>query len=149
MNITNYVTISEEETIELGKEFAEKLVLGDIVCMYGDLGAGKTNFVKGICDYFEVEEMITSPTFTIINQYNGFMDGKDIVIFHIDLYRIKSENELNTIGISELLESGYAVKIIEWAEKSFGTLEGIGHSIRFKSDNTDENKRHIIIEENR
>lgn len=148
MNITNFVSNSEEETIELGRKFAEKLVLGDIVCMYGELGAGKTNFVKGICEFFDVGEMITSPTFTIINQYNGNIDGEDLVIFHIDLYRMKSENELNSIGFSELLESGYAVKIIEWAEKSFGTLDGIGLSVRFEADKSDENKRYITIEEN-
>jgi tRNA threonylcarbamoyladenosine biosynthesis protein TsaE len=140
---------SEEETIELGKKFAGRLVLGDIVSLYGELGAGKTNFVKGICEYFEVEEMITSPTFTIINQYYGTKDDEEITIFHIDLYRMKSGPELNYIGFPELLESKDSIKIIEWAEKSYGTLDGIGYSVKILTDEKDENKRYIDIEVNK
>ena len=137
---------SEEETVKHGREFAGRLVLGDVVSLYGELGAGKTNFVKGICDYFDVDEMITSPTFTIINQYNGTKDDENIIILHIDLYRMKSEAELNSIGFHEILESDDAIKIIEWAEKSFGNLNGIGYKVRIKPDEIDENKRFIEIE---
>lgn len=146
MNKTILESNSEDETVELGKQFAGQLILGDIVSLYGELGAGKTNFVKGICDYFDVDEMITSPTFTIINQYNGIKDGNDITIFHIDLYRMKSEPELNSIGFRELLDSDDAIKIIEWAEKSYGALDGLGYSVRIKTDEIDENKRFIKID---
>ena len=101
---TKYTTNNEQETIVLGKKFAKELNLGDIVYLYGDLGSGKTEFIKGICEFFEVDDLVTSPTFTIMNKYMGELKNHEIPIFHIDLYRIEKNNELN-----EILSLVYAV----------------------------------------
>ncbi len=127
METQTYTTKSEAETIELGKSFAEKLKKGDVVLFYGDIGVGKTEFIKGICKYFNVEEIVTSPTFTIINQYNGMLNGEEIAIFHIDLYRVKEKKELLEIGFEECLYSADSIKLVEWAENSSGIrLRSVG-----------------------
>lgn len=103
---------SVKTTIKYGRDFAESLNIGDVVCLEGDLGAGKTHFVKGVASYFGInEEKVNSPTFTLINEYSG-----DIPIYHFDCYRIKSFNEAIEIGIEEYLY-GDGVSIIEWPSK--------------------------------
>jgi tRNA threonylcarbamoyl adenosine modification protein YjeE len=75
---------SEEQTIQLGEQFAGQIQRGDVVALYGELGAGKTEFVKGICGFFAVEDLVTSPTFTIINQYAGHSpEGDALKIYHV------------------------------------------------------------------
>ena len=122
------ISKSESETIKLGSEFARKLKGGSLVAMYGDLGSGKTQFVKGICRAFDVKEVVNSPTFTIVNEYHGTFPGskESIRIFHIDLYRLKNMEEIFGIGFDEYLESG-GVCLVEWAEK----LDGIIPEERF------------------
>jgi tRNA threonylcarbamoyladenosine biosynthesis protein TsaE len=113
-----FKTNSEDETIQLGEKIAGVLIPGDIVALYGDLGSGKTEFVKGICRYFDVDEIVTSPTFTIVNKYYGFKDKMPITIYHIDLYRIEKEKELIEIGFNEYLKDKEAITFIEWSEKT-------------------------------
>ncbi len=111
-----FISKSEGETVKRGKEFAQQLHAGSLVALYGDLGAGKTQFVKGICEAFEVKEVVNSPTFTIVNEYHGTLP-----VFHIDLYRMKNVDEILNIGFDEYLESG-GVCLVEWAEKLDGIL---------------------------
>ena len=108
------------------------------MALYGDLGAGKTQFVKGICDAFKVNEVVNSPTFTIVNEYHGTMP-----VFHIDLYRIKDIEEILGIGFDEYSEAG-GVCLVEWAEK----LDGIIPEMRFdvKMTVVDDTTREIIVE---
>ena len=80
---------SEIDTYNIGKKIASNLSVGDIVAFYGDLGSGKTAMIKGICDFFDVDEIVVSPTFTIINRYEGKEKNIPITIYHIDLYRIE------------------------------------------------------------
>ena len=108
---TKHITNSEEETIKLGKEFASKVNAGDILYFYGDLGSGKTEFIKGICEYFKVVDIVTSPTFTIMNKYVGEKKGNEIAIFHIDLYRIEKEKELDEIGFEDCLFENNSIKL--------------------------------------
>lgn len=145
METENFLTHSENETIELGKEFAEKLKPGDIVAFFGDLGAGKTEFIKGICDFFKVDEIVTSPTFTIMNQYSGTFEDEDIFLYHIDLYRIKNLTELDEIGFDECLHSKKSIKLIEWAEKADTRLDIINYTITMKIPDESDNLREIII----
>ncbi len=106
------ISSSVDETIAQGKEFAEELSAGDVVCLDGDLGAGKTHFVKGIASFFGVkEEQVTSPTFTLINEYQG-----SIPIYHFDCYRLESEKEALEIGAEEYL-FGDGISIVEWPQK--------------------------------
>ncbi len=146
MELGTYTTRSEEETIELGKQFAARLKPGDVVALYGDLGAGKTEFVKGICAYFHVSQIVSSPTFTIINRYEGEDAAHHhVTLYHIDLYRIKSPKELEEIGLAECAEEGTAIKLIEWAEKANGTLPKHHYSIHFEFSPEDINTRRIRI----
>lgn len=103
-----YSSNSEKETFDIGMGIAKKLSVGDVVAFYGDLGAGKTAFAKGICNYFGITD-VQSPTFTIVNEYSG-----DVTIYHFDAYRIDADSWLND-GFDEYL-FGNGICIIEWAE---------------------------------
>lgn len=144
---TKYTTNSEDETIELGSKFAKGLNLGDIVFLYGDLGSGKTEFIKGICQYFQVEDMVTSPTFTIMNKYIGEYKNHEVPIYHIDLYRIEKNKELNEIGFDECLYEENSIKLIEWAEKAETHLTKPAFIVRIIPDEDSENIREIYISE--
>jgi len=102
---------SEEETRNIAKKFAEKLKVGDIIVLSGDLGTGKTKFTQGILSYFDLEDEISSPTFTIVNEYNA-KDGTNI--YHFDVYRLSDSDEFLAIGGEEYFEKG--ICIIEWGE---------------------------------
>ncbi|AGB40305.1 ATPase, YjeE family [Halobacteroides halobius DSM 5150] len=105
-------TDNPEETFKLGKKIGNKLNPGDIVCLQGSLGAGKTSLAKGICAGLGVKDKITSPTYTIVNEYQGRMK-----VNHMDLYRIKAEEELYDLGFEEYIY-GSGVTIIEWPDKA-------------------------------
>lgn len=145
MNVENYKTYSEDETFRLGQKLAERSKPGDIITLTGDLGAGKTEFVKGFCDYFEVDEIVTSPTFTIINQYNGKFDGEDIIIYHIDLYRINSIKEFEEIGFQECINSEGAIKLIEWPEKANGIIPPNARKVVIHTSDSNDDERQIEI----
>ncbi len=122
------VTSSEEETIALGRKFSVNLKPGDVVAIYGDLGSGKTQFVKGVCTGLGATEHVTSPTFTLINEYR---QHPGIPVFHIDLYRIRSFEELCALGIEEYLDDA-GVSLIEWAEKAERLLPRKRYSITLR-----------------
>jgi len=107
------VTASPEQTWRIGKVLGQLLQPGDTVCLYGDLGAGKTSFAYGIALGLEVKEQyITSPTFTLVNEYKG-----RVPFYHIDLYRLKGTEDLENIGFRDYLGSD-GVTVIEWAERA-------------------------------
>ena len=107
------ITSSREQTWQIGEMLGARLHAGDLVCLYGDLGAGKTSLSYGIARGLEVQEQyITSPTFTFVNEYRG-----RVPFYHIDLYRLKDPDELQNIGFEEYLESD-GVTVIEWAERA-------------------------------
>jgi len=107
------VTSSHEQTWRIGQMLGSRLEPGDIICLYGDLGAGKTSFSYGIALGLEVKDQyITSPTFTFVNEYKG-----RVPFYHIDLYRLKDPEELEGIGFEEYIDSD-GVTVIEWAERA-------------------------------
>ncbi|HWR13351.1 MAG TPA: tRNA (adenosine(37)-N6)-threonylcarbamoyltransferase complex ATPase subunit type 1 TsaE [Terriglobales bacterium] len=110
-----FITNSADETIALGRQLAKELSPPRLVLLHGDLGAGKTTLTKGIAEGFEAasEEDVTSPTFTLIHEYRG----PDVTVYHIDLYRIETERELETLGLEELISDERNVVLIEWGEK--------------------------------
>jgi tRNA threonylcarbamoyladenosine biosynthesis protein TsaE len=112
--IREFTTKSAEETIALGRELANMLVPPKLVVLRGDLGAGKTTLVKGIAEGFQAasEEDVTSPTFTLIHEYRG----PSATVYHIDLYRIDTQRELETLGLDDLMSEN-SVLLIEWGEK--------------------------------
>jgi len=109
-----FTTHSPDETIALGRELAGKLVPPKIVLLRGDLGAGKTTLVKGIAEGFRAasQEDVTSPTFTLVHEYRG----PDASLFHIDLYRVDTPRQLETLGLEDLIGEN-SVLLIEWGEK--------------------------------
>ncbi len=110
-------TSSPEQTWNIGEILGRKLMPGDTVCLYGDLGAGKTSFSYGIALGLDVKEQyITSPTFAFVNEYEG-----RVPFYHIDLYRLKGSEELEGIGFGEYIDSD-GVTVIEWAERAEDVL---------------------------
>ncbi len=104
------VSDSEEATGEIAKQFATVLSEGDIVLLNGNLGSGKTFFVKQLCSALGIEG-VTSPTFSIVNEYYG-----KLKIYHFDFYRVNNFRELEDIGFEEYFDDGEAVILIEWAD---------------------------------
>lgn len=114
-----YITNSPEETEELGRRLAAVLMPGSVVAYTGDLGAGKTAFTRGLARGLGIEGGVTSPTFTIVNEYEG---GR-MPLFHFDMYRLGGEEELFDIGWDDYLARG-GVCAVEWSENVAGALEG-------------------------
>ncbi|HBF67211.1 MAG TPA: tRNA (adenosine(37)-N6)-threonylcarbamoyltransferase complex ATPase subunit type 1 TsaE [Candidatus Magasanikbacteria bacterium] len=122
-----YTTKTEKETIELGRTFAAGLRGGDVVLLRGNLGAGKTVFVKGVAAGLGVREDITSPTFMLMNLYalpaSASATGTaSKLLCHIDTYRLKSTEELRTIGVQDYIGQPCVITLIEWPEKAAGLL---------------------------
>jgi tRNA threonylcarbamoyladenosine biosynthesis protein TsaE len=109
-----FQTHSADETTDLGRQLSAELKLGTIVLLRGDLGAGKTTLVKGIAEGFHaaLAEDVTSPTFTLIHEYRG----PEVTLFHIDLYRIDTQRELDTLALDDLMDAN-TILLIEWGEK--------------------------------
>lgn len=134
-------TYSEQETFELGYEFAKQLKPGQAISLEGDLGTGKTAFTKGIASGLGIKEYITSPTFTIVNSYQG-----DTVLHHFDVYRVNDPDELLAIGWEEYF-SPDAITIIEWGHLVSEILPYNTIHISFSwLDNPSGEGRKIIIE---
>lgn len=111
MTKTN-ITHAEAETSAVGRELASALASGAVVLLFGDLGAGKTAFVRGMAEGLGVSsDEVSSPTFTLVQEYRG---GR-LTLFHVDLYRLNDPREIDDLGLEEISEDG--VLVIEWAEK--------------------------------
>lgn len=131
----------EEETKLIAKKIASKLKKMDIIILQGELGSGKTKFTEGILEYFNLQDEISSPTFTIVNEYNT----PALNIFHFDVYRLSDIDEFYAIGGEEYFEKGAC--IIEWGEMIESILPKDYVKIIFERNYEDENKRIIKIEE--
>lgn len=105
-------THATAETIEAGRQVGERLGAGEVVALCGDLGAGKTHFVKGLCLGLDCDAEVTSPTFTLLHEYRG---GR-LPIFHFDMYRLDSAEEALALGFDDYLEAR-GVCVLEWADK--------------------------------
>ncbi len=110
-----YLTHSADETIALGRRLSARLRPPQLVLLRGELGAGKTTMMKGIAEGFHAaaEDDVTSPTFTLIHEYRG----PAISIYHVDLYRIDTQRELDTLGLDEIIGANRNLVVIEWGEK--------------------------------
>lgn len=141
--MTKYISKSEEETKNIAINFASKLNKHEVVVLSGELGTGKTVFMKGIGKYFGIENMISSPTFTVVNEYISEKIGN---IYHFDVYRLPdTENFIESVG-TEYFDSGLC--IIEWGEKIKEILPDSTIFINIEKDDLDTtniNKRIITI----
>jgi len=138
MNTMTRLSKDTAETIQYGEELSRLLKKGDIVCLFGELGSGKTTFVKGLAKGLRVSpNKVHSPTFVLMNAYEG-----KIPLFHFDFYRIEKSSELSSIGYDEFLyDEGIAV--VEWAEH-FGALMPKEY-LKIRFQHKGENKREIKI----
>ena len=135
-----FVTNSPEETEELGERLGRALSPGDVVAFTGDLGAGKTAFTRGIARGLGIGDRVTSPTFAIVNEYEG---GR-LPLFHFDMYRLGSADELFDIGWEDYLRRG-AVCAVEWSEKVEDAF--FGDEIVLRIEKLGDSERKITIEE--
>ena len=114
MDVQEFTTHSAEETTAVGRKLAARMLPPKLVLFRGDLGAGKTTLVKGIAAGFDAanEDEVTSPTFTLVHEYRG----PTATLYHIDLYRVDTQRELETLGLDDLMAEN-SVLLIEWGEK--------------------------------
>ncbi len=137
------MTHSFAETQKLGFDFAKTLHGGDVVCLHGDLGSGKTTFAQGLAQGLGITQKIISPTFIIVRSYE-VMDEKIKNFHHIDLYRIENEKDVEGLGLVELMQDKENIVVMEWPEKIETILPQERKDIIFKYIADDE--REIIFE---
>jgi len=135
-----FISKNEADTKQLAKKLAAKLKPKDVVVLTGELGSGKTKFTEGFLSYFGLENEISSPTFTIVNEYKK----NDLNIYHFDVYRLSDSSEFYEIGGEEYFEHG--ICLIEWGELIEDALPNDYIHITFKKDDKNENNRILIIE---
>ena len=128
-----YITNSPETTEHAAKEFASTLKGNEVVALYGGLGMGKTTFVRGLCSFFGIDSGVSSPTFAIVNEYSG-----KIKIFHFDMYRINSWDDLYSTGFFDYIGQGLC--IIEWSENIEAALPDNTVRVEFQKGENDNDR---------
>lgn len=136
----SYISYNELDTMNLAKRLASKLQNSDVIVLSGDLGSGKTKFTQGFLSYFGLEDEISSPTFTIVNEYQK----ENINIYHFDVYRLSSSDEFYAIGGEQYFENG--ICIVEWGEQIAEALPKEYLHITFKRDFENDSKRILELE---
>jgi tRNA threonylcarbamoyladenosine biosynthesis protein TsaE len=134
-------THGEQETIAAGKTFAARLAPGSVVALFGDLGAGKTRFIKGICEGLGTQKHVSSPTFTIVHEY-PVAGG---MVYHFDFYRVRSVQEIIDLGFEDYLRPD-SICLIEWAEKGQSLLPPVRFDV-YMELGKNQDTRTIRIEE--
>lgn len=140
MKTYTFTSHNSSETMKFASELASTLHVGDVVVLSGELGAGKTKFTEGFLKYFALDNQISSPTFSIVNEYKK----DNIHIYHFDVYRLEDVDEFYAIGGEEYFSSG--ICIIEWGEIIEEALPNNYIKITFEKDISDENLRYLKIE---
>ena len=139
MKTYTFTSHNSSETMKFASELASTLHVGDVVVLSGELGAGKTKFTEGFLKYFGLDNQISSPTFSIVNEYKK----DNIHIYHFDVYRLEDVDEFYAIGGDEYFSSG--ISIIEWGELIKDALPKDYIEIVFHKDDNDENLRILDI----
>ena len=133
---------SAEETFAIGKRFASLLEKGSVVALKGPLGAGKTCFTKGLAEGLGIAEEVTSPTYTIVSEYEAVISGKKIPVYHIDAYRLRGNDDFSAIGGEEIVY-GEGISIIEWSDRISAFIPG--EAIRVDFELIGDNERQICV----
>mgnify|MGYP001625588891 FL=1 len=134
-----YISKNEQDTVDFAEKFASSLSIGDIIVLTGELGSGKTKFVQGVLKYFNMEDEISSPTFTIVNEYTS---GKANV-YHFDVYRLEDSDEFYAMGGDEYFSKG--ICLIEWGEMIEDILPKPYIKIIFSKDEENSDYRKLEI----
>lgn len=139
-------TTGAEETISAGAQILASLTPPILLILTGTLGAGKTTLVKGIAEALGAAERdeVTSPTFTLVHEYEGERDGKAISLYHLDLYRLESERQVEQLGIDELMEED-SIVLVEWGEKFPSIQRRAAGDIVMESTGGDQRKITVTL----
>ena len=135
-----FITSSEEETENIGKELAMSLSKGDSVLLRGNLGAGKTVFSRGFARGLGITEPVSSPTYTIVQEYELPAGGR---LYHLDLYRISGVNAALAFGVDEFLDDPQGISLIEWPDRIDGILPG--NAICVEIEHLSDSERRLTI----
>lgn len=140
MTAREITTHSAEETVAFGRTLASSLKPPKLVLLRGELGAGKTTLIKGIAEGFQAasQEDVTSPTFTLVHEYRG----PAVSVYHVDLYRVDTPRELETLGLDDLFAEN-SVLLVEWGDKFARFVRE--RDVEIALDRVGENERHIRI----
>jgi tRNA threonylcarbamoyladenosine biosynthesis protein TsaE len=143
-----FTTQSGADTIEVGRKLAHILKPPQLLLLKGDLGTGKTTLVKGIAQALDAAEPdeVTSPTFTLLHEYDGTQDGKAVKLFHLDVYRLEGERQLETLGLDELLTPD-ALVLVEWGDKFKSIRKKATGEIEIASAGGDARKITVTLKE--
>ena len=143
-----FTTHSGADTIEVGRKLARLLKPPQLLLLRGDLGTGKTTLVKGIAQALDAAEPdeVTSPTFTLLHEYDGALDGRPVKLFHLDVYRLEGERQLETLGLDELLRPD-ALVLVEWGEKFKSIRKKATGEISISSAGGDARKITVTLKE--
>jgi len=143
-----FTTKSGPDTIEVGRKLVKILKPGQLLLLKGELGTGKTTLVKGIAQALDAAEPdeVTSPTFTLIHEYDGTREGKPIKLFHIDVYRLEGERQLETLGLDELITPDSLV-LVEWGEKFKSIRKRATGEISITSEGGDARKITVTLKD--
>lgn len=146
--IHEFTTKSGADTIDVGRKLAALLDPPQLLILRGDLGTGKTTLVKGIAQALDAADPdeVTSPTFTLLHEYEGTRNGRPIKLFHLDVYRIEGERQLETLGLEELL-SPDALVFVEWGEKFKSIQKRATGEIVITSEGGDARKITVTLKE--
>jgi tRNA threonylcarbamoyladenosine biosynthesis protein TsaE len=146
--IHEFTTQSGADTIEVGRKLARLLKAPQLLILRGELGTGKTTLVKGIAQALDAAEAdeVTSPTFTLIHEYDGALDRKPVKLFHLDVYRLEGERQLETLGLDELLTQD-ALVLVEWGEKFKSIRKKATGEIAISSAGGDARKITVTLKE--
>lgn len=125
-----YDVANVEETWAVARNFAQELKAGDIVCLEGDLGAGKTTFTQGLAAALGVSGRVTSPTFCIVQEHRSRSSERPVFLVHMDLYRLHGEDDVLSVGWEDYLSDG-AILVVEWPERAGSLIPSTAHHIRF------------------
>ncbi len=143
-----FTTHSGADTLEVGRKLAALLKPPQLLLLRGELGTGKTTLVKGIAmalDAADPDE-VTSPTFTLVHEYEGTQDGKPVKLFHLDVYRLEGERQLETLGLDELLTND-ALVLVEWGEKFKSIVKRATGEITISSEGGDTRKIAVTLKQ--
>jgi len=146
--IHEFTTQSGADTIEVGRKLARILKPPQFLLLRGDLGTGKTTLVKGIAEALDAAEAdeVTSPTFTLVHEYDGTQDGKPVKLFHLDVYRLEGERQLEALGLDELATPD-ALVLVEWGEKFKSIKKRATGEIAISSAGGDARKITVTLKE--
>ena len=146
--IHEFTTQSGADTIDVGRKLAGLLKPPQLLILRGDLGTGKTTLVKGIAQALDAAEAdeVTSPTFTLIHEYDGAQDGRPVKLFHLDVYRLEGERQLETLGLDELLTPD-ALVLVEWGDKFKSLRKRATGEIAITSEGGDARKITVTLKE--